>query len=445
MQERQTPETVARLAGSVGNHEGQAIVYLIMRGDDRVYFSGDLYRAFLTVQESHPVWDLTRQHLLEYCEKSFIPAGLVQRIQDPLTGRHGYKRLEEENQAVAFTGLMLSLSERYPRISLSQLLGKTPPPITAAEGTSQLLPNEAYRPQLIRLKIYEALLSKTPITIRALAETIQEKPYIAEKYIEQFTEDKIVLPRFRRPDEPYATYQFITEAPREDLRQHGHNQKLAQELYKIMMVQTRRLWTRDVILSSLLAGNPAMRMLKRESLLVRVSSVLAQMERDDDIQVSRNQGVVLSKKQKAVIEDLLTIFERFQKQDAQIMEEGVTRAEEIITNPQRVTKLLLKARESSRRISGFSAEETEDQILYLIATHRNRNSQAIRRFLEDDFGRRLAGRNLWQILQILREKNLIQIADKKTASYWAVGDAFDEEMWHTLWSKFRGPRRNLQR
>lgn len=405
-------EEMANLIAAVGNHEGKAIAFSQLekaRGSSQ----SDMQKRFVASQGDKPIWKPNKYTLFRYGKSSFEPAGLVRKYIDPATKQLVIARTTYgEEQGLALAGLMLGLSEKYPKIPLGHVWGHTQSP--SKNG-----------PQEIRLKIFEAITAlPLPIRQRHLATYLGEKDIAVGNHLRELDAHGIISYKPTRPNVPYRHYRFMEEVPSTQPLPYQDQPMLTQEVYNLFLTQPNRRWTRNELLDALIQMNPHRRDRDQKSLLGKVGLVVSELARQGFVEIEQPQ-VLLTKQQWLFLTDLIKTIRGFQEQDPSILAQERETAKAIVNDPARVLRLVGKAKEASTQTDQVPLDITKEQILTILEGRGELSVRELQELLFYSFRRRLVTQRLSNILNEMKREGAVTVAEKKKATYWIVADTRD--------------------
>jgi len=426
--ERLSDEQLGNLISSVGNSESKGVVLSTMEHDG-VYSGTELYKRFISVQGERTGWRPHRGIPLHYCQLSFYPIGLVAKKKiDADLKTFGYGITEYgEKEGNALIGLLLSFSEKHSELSLLQIWGPTystskSKGMQRSEGTEY-----KKRAPIVRLEIFKELVTRQlPIRRMDIAYAIGENGRNIGKHLEQLAHSGIISYEATKIGQPYSFYRLSFKRPNETPKKYKHSPSLAKQVYNFFLKSDQsREATSESIANHLIQTNPEMGKLDKENLRDNISRICSYLTKEHYLEgrkFSENlrSEINLSDQQKATLSELVTLINRFQRQDPEILKEGQRKAMEIISNSERVSNLLRKAKENSASANKLNIEERSKYVLSLMQDHSGSTNTDL--FTLQDRRPKLSKARLTQITSFLQQNNKITVSQEKNQKHFTAVD-----------------------
>ncbi|MFC1790190.1 hypothetical protein ACFLZP_01750 [Patescibacteria group bacterium] len=423
-------EEVGLLFAAVGNHEAKAITLMAMeRG---VYGMADLYHRLLAVQGTPPGWQISRRIPSTYCERSLVPAGLVEkkRVNDV-----GCWRKTDYGTRVgdALVGHLLTATKGVPQ-SLVQLFGKTASggkrrEIRTTRGTS------VYRRQspVTRLLIFKSLLTaRLPISVVDFVEGLDLSADLAVPHLHQLAAAGVIVYQKRGHDQSFRQYQALPGAlsgcPASYRRVQGERRlserTLTQAVWEAMRATSE--WKRsDQIVQTLLKDYPQWREIS--SLLDRVRGVLVSLTeqgflKTGQLAVGEFSRIEVTDEQRQLLLRISEIADGIATMDRDFLAAGREKAARLIACPGRLAALMAKAKKDSAQANKVPREVTEKNIIQLVGDNPGIGTDQLKLLLENNFGQRLLARTIASHVRRLGEKGILKVVEGRTGKYWSLNE-----------------------
>lgn len=409
--ERLSDEEMGNLVSALGNHEAKTITLLAMQAGI-IYPRMALWRRVMTIQGSNTGWKIGYSVPYGYCEESLSsPLSLVTRevLEEGGLQTYGYMKTDYGVQVgESLAGLLLDFSRRYPEVSLQDIFANT-----SSSAKSQTITEDMEykkRAPITRLKIFwELLTSQLPIREADLVEMIEEQSLI-NHHLRNLGDRGIILYETAKTGEPFAFYTISPNAPGKEPSPYSSYPSLTHFVYQALQEDSNKVWTSEALTDHYIKtqglidafGSPTISV---DSLKHNVSGTFTHLMRAGYAQRGQFSNRVrseinLTPKQGLMLLDLVTILDKFQNQDPEIIALGRRYAQDIMANPVEVSTLMRKAKEHSSAANRRPTEETAQDILYVVNVHPNSDTAQIQQFLEEE-GRRLGKERIREIVRSL--------------------------------------------
>lgn len=210
-----------------------------------------------------------------------------------------------------------------------------------------------------------------------------------------------------------------------------HTEKLESFVYQLLQKDNNKEWSAEAIAEQYrqyrkISGKP---LYKEVRLTTRISGVLSHLvqkgyaRRRKFIGRKIESEADLANEQREALLDLVNLLDGFQNQDPALLEFGRRRANEIIANPEKVSLLLVKAKEHSRHADALPRQETADEILRIISSHPDCTADQIRENLKEE-GRWLSKSRIWDIIGVLfAERKITQTTIRGVRHFNLAGES----------------------
>ena len=206
------------------------------------------------------------------------------------------------------------------------------------------------------------LLSENlPIREIDLARLTEEEIGVIKNHLSQLSTYGIITYYSIKADTPFSFYRSSPTFPDRDPDVYKYHKSYTQEIYDIIKDNPSSSFSIEQITDMLIQRNPGRNDLDRTSLSAACSRILSHLEKRGYVKKVKfghnmQSEISLSPDQRIVLVDLVNIIENFQAQDPQFLEEGRIKARKIISDPDRVASLLVKARDNSPKANRDSSE-----------------------------------------------------------------------------------------
>lgn len=393
--EHLSDEQVGFLISAVGNNEAKAALYGLME-PEVVYTVDRAGRTLMKAQGASPGWAIDRRTAFSYLKQSLPLANLVKE-----RGR-GYVLTEEGEANQATAGLFLKFSSKYPEYALFDFLGGT-------QTRKSAEPN-AKRPPILRKNIFwELTTAELPLKESELAARVGEDLSVVSPHLVELDAAKVLQFKRTGDHKPFAVYKAIKGAVELPPQYSG----LMRVVSDTIRTDPERQWTieeiADIYLKSLPENqrstiNPA-------SLHTNISQRLAKLRalgivEQGEFHQGLQTAINLSKEQRDILVELVTLLDGIQRQDTQLLQEGKEYVDYLKLHPEELAKLLAKAKQHSRNANQAPVEETGDTVVEILKTHPDSSRRDLEALL-DEAGKRLGKKGLNNVLNYLLESKKV--------------------------------------
>lgn len=408
--EKLSDEEMGNLLSAVGNHEAKAIT-LILMGNGNNFDAGRLYRKILKAQGKHKGWVMNKNNPFSYCTRSLSFSKLVEEKK-----LNTYQITPKgKGLGIPLAGLLLDFSEKH-NIPLSQLLGLTlssskEKAIKTEEGEVQF----RKRAPLTTLKILYELLTSSSLPVRE----VDIARGIGEDFIQNLAKHFIRLSKLGlikyeavEVNKPYSLYKLSSNIPEGQLPIYINFRTLTNAVFDVLRKYSGRDLTREDVYN-LLSIKEKERW-KKKNLLLEISGILSFFNKKGYVDVkkferNKQSEINITEEQRMVLTEFLEIMDRFRNQDPEILEKGRRFAEEIVVNPERISKLLRRAKEASSNASRSSPEEIQENILSIILSNPGATNIEIQKLLEKKHGKKLRITSIRILSSLLVKQKSIKV------------------------------------
>ncbi len=411
--ERAHDQELGNLLAAFGNHEAKALTLSLM-DPGVIYTQNKIHKVILKAQGDAPGWKtINDRTVFNYLTLSLAPIGLVAKeVIDPHTGQWGYAITEYGQEiGVALAGYMLDFSLRHPEVSLEKFLGQTQKggPRTKAEPL-----DSPQRSALTRLQILRELTTrKLPLRLVDLHKSLGLSKELLSKHLKDLARYGFISFESKGQDETYVFYDNNNGAPQTEPSPFSEGQdKIYPKLTAAVLeaCQDESLFGREDIARKILANNPTMKW-KLEGLVGQVGKILNHLATEGYIIRQKfsqeyQSEVTITLQQRELFEEFLSIIDKFETQDPQILAIGKEYAQNIIGDPEKVALLMQKARESSSTANAKSPEEVKGLIKRVIGENPGSSTADIQRLMQKQ-NVRLGRSRIAKLTRLLVEERLV--------------------------------------
>lgn len=416
--EKLSDEEMGNLLSAVGNHEAKALTLILMRNGN-IYTGGDLYREALNAQGQNKGWIMSKRIPFNYCSYTLAPIGLVAKeTLNPDLSIYGYQITEKgRGLGIPLAGLLLDFSERH-NIPLNLLFGATGSPseldtVQTEEGDDIEFRKRA--PSTTLRMFYELLTSELPIREKDLGAGMGEDfATVLLGHLVRLSKLGLIQYDAIKKNRHFSSYRLSAVIPEGELPAYRDQPTLTKLVFDILRNNPDQyLAIQDVY--DLLSKGQKERLKNREVIRSQISNTLSFLAKHkyadrEKFYHDRQSEINITDEQKAVLTELLEIMFRFQNQDKEIFEKGRKLAQEIIVKPDRVSKLLRRAREASSRANQSPQEETQGKIVSIVLSFPNGiTTKGIQQLLEERYDKRIGVERINRLSSILVTNGTIKV------------------------------------
>lgn len=417
---RISDQNLGVLLASVGNHEGKALT-LIAMADKHLYTSRDLHKKVMRAQGTTPAWKTNHFIQFEYCRNSFEPIGLVaQEVLNPDLSTYGYQLTDfGVKAAIPLAGHLLRYSETHPDLSLFGLFGAT-------QSTGKGEVETKKRSPLLRAKIFwELTTGELPLRTIDLARNIGgDYGKIIHVHLDVLGRRRIINYEAQNVDKAVTLYKVLAEnidaEPKFDIFPN-----VGVRLWSFLKTHPDELYTSKELAEEMFKGGTRSKKTTLDSVEGQVYRMLGFLHTQGVVEKSKfsagvRSAINLTLEQRVRLVTLLDILDRFQLGDSEFYKDGYTSALDIFNNPQRMSALMDKARNSSLLASQIPVAELTDNIVEIVSKNPKVGSAAITELLYDQIGLLISKVALHRHLKSLMESGRLALFHKANGQYWVV-------------------------
>ncbi len=431
-QERIPREVVNNVLAAIGNSEAKALALLLMQPGS-VYTSSDVANGLIAKQHQGQGWPISPGTTKDYFRLTFEPIGLV---ATEITGNWrsvGYQKTPlGESLGDGVAGLMLEFSERHSEYGLIQLIGATN---STAKTESVDIGGEEieYKKRSVdRLRqIYFELLT-TPhntITVSQLFKALGTDNNSVNNHIKNLKDSGIINYEGRGYGEAWLTYQFQEgQTPEGRTIPHDESSGRYRAVYDFFKSNSGTHISADEVLEALKVKFPGD---DPGKLLYDIYAYCAELEGlgvlRDTSKFTRELGSRISLKPEAydTVYELVDLLERIQDADPETLAQGQRFGKEILADPNRVTKLMEKARRLSPGANKTSRSEVSVVITGIVSQNPGARTADIVSKLRD-LGYNFTLPTVTQYMKRMKDEGMVTSAPYKgKQNLWYIDDGSD--------------------
>ena len=425
--ERLPDEEMGNLISAIGNHEAKALTLGLME-PEHIYSSGDIHRRIIGAQGNSAGWKMNQRGPFNYCQFSLAPVGLVaQELMDSDLKTTGFMKTRKgEVEGDALAGLILDFSLKYPEFSVQDFFGGTPSSSKVQE-TSEGIEYKKRAP-MTRIKIFwELLSSELPARKADFVNKIGESPETIQTHLRALGDAKIISYESVGHDKPYTYYKASEDAPIEPPEPFKKYATMTSFVYGLLRDNPDREWTADDVAEEILKSpnfhasqeyathysSNVMNYLKQKGYVER-------RKFGEDLMSEIN----LNDNQKNMIFDLINMLNNFQNQESSALVFGKRRLQEILGDPELVSKLMTKAKEHSSKANRTPHEELLGRILTIVSAKSNPTGREVQEVLLSE-GKRLNIGKVQDLLRILSSDGRLEKYIQRGVSHYRTSSTVD--------------------
>lgn len=407
---------MGNLLSAFGNHEAKAIT-LIAMAVGTIYTQRDLHSRIMKLQRQRKGWRMNKSIPFGYCRNSLSPIGLVTKVLNPDLSTWGYAKTEYgERIGVPLAGLLLKFSYEHPERSIQDFFSQTQSPskqVTTEDGTEA-----KKRAPITRLRMLQELVtSKLPIRITDLTREGGEDLRRISVHLENLDERGIISYDVNKYGESYSFYKLFSDHLQEQPPEYQNWPSLAAFVYQALLEHPDREWTRDSMADFYLEKTK--KQIDKETLIAHIPGIFSHLQKTGyaergKFSNKKHSEIDLTPVQKKVIVDLLIILDGFKNQDPEVIQEGRDFVNSLLSHPEAVSQLLLKAKEHSSQANQTTTEETEQIFLGILSSSQTSlSNKEIQRMLKERHGRRLSMHRISKLTHSLSQQSIISVSNEK--------------------------------
>lgn len=441
--ERISEGKLGDLLAAFGNHEAKAITLLVMGTEEEVHTRTGLYKLYAGSQQGHVGWqDMSETGPIQYCKLSLAPIGLV--AKETIVGdidvlgyeKHqmGYRKTEEGTRiGDALAGHLLAFSERHPDVGLQDAFGLTTSPSYAEqipiEEDDGSVTFRRKRTPYVSFRLYKALLQQTEPIIETDLQSAVGHKITSRRLYELQTQNMV---QYESVGDPKAIKVYYTANPNRTTDQPYRDIGAFTDDVAALILQEQGEIHSKKILETYLARHPEN---DKDHLYIkrRITTVLSDLakrgfiNREEGVRGDVYTQISVSDEQRAVIEDLVSVLERFQSGDPEFMRQGRQLGQEIISDPERVAKLAAKAKEKSKNANAVEKSVSMNMIEAVAAAHPEGISATDIQAIIAQQGSKLARESVRKLVAIMRERGDLIVVEEGTPARYTKAPANETE------------------
>ncbi len=443
--ERLSEEKLGGLLAAIGNHEGKALLLILMR-KGRLHGAYQLHALAMNAQGEQKRWRTAKNLQLDWCQKSLYPIGLVAlEVIDQEANTLGYMKTDYgDKEGTALAGHLLAFSERHPETSLYKLFGATMSTskrhVSETEDKSNVIINRS--PLTSYRMFYELATSnhslrevdiEASLKERYPAAYYKESPHSSiSNHLDRLSKAGIIMFDSTNENKPYSTYSLSSEYPEGQPSPHRQVQKmLTDQIYKLIKDNPQAKFTIHELVEEIIKRYPEYKEKNQRSFYKSASAVLSHLGREGLVIRgkfdTKNQSVIsLSDTQRETLIDLVTIIDRFSELDEDYIKEGLRHAKEITSDPERVSALMEKARTASPNARKSNMSETAQHIKSIIG-YKPSTAREIQQVLDENYGKKLTTTAIRQIVRSFSNEARLKVEKINNVNYYSIDTEKPEE------------------
>jgi hypothetical protein len=422
--ERLSDQRRDELLAGVFNSEAKMIVLGGMALDPRFQTSGELDQMIRSMQRGYDGWPISTGTPHKYCSVSFSDIAVV--VADEIRNDRttlAYKPTNAGIDALPAIGYLLEYSERHPDASVQKIFSMTVTSAGAGTYNSAEEQEEANDPKKrapkTRFRILKTILAADgPLREIDVREKLETK-FELTKHLENLHNAGIITYRAPRTGEGDWVRFTPTQQAIEDPSAIPANSDAPTLDMRITLAvsQLEGEMTTSSVAAKLIELFPDYEDRTKTYVNSRVSMRLNYLSREGYLAKGEATGdkltdISLTDEQRTRLEDLVTIIDRFQEGEPEFLDEGRAKAVAILTDRERVAKLMKQAQQNSRVSTALSIREWKGRILEVVAEHEGPiNSATVVKAL----GHRIGKTYAQVLLRELSEAGDIRVVDQRQA------------------------------
>lgn len=419
---------------TAGNDERKLIMLAAMQ-PDTLYTPYGLYTLIREKQGDMPGFSRPDNTIPMYFAKySLATRGLVEPSVSSDGATAGYTKTQlATDVADAYAGHMLALSEELP-LSLRDYLGSSvsgqggPHIIGGEEG--QITEQQRTSP-LSRFLIYEKILDLTARgenTLRSadIADATGLPISIAGAHLNTLGDAGIIDYASIEQDSPIVSFTFNPDQDKSRLTAFDDKPEMTHVVLDYFEEAANN--GEDEIFCQTLVNryfddHPEAQQ-KRESVQKAFTAIANHLERSgflvsDSFRKGRYSEITVTDDQRTAIEKIVTTVNQLRSGDETFLQQGEAQAHEILNDPQRVSNLIIKARERSPYIGPITAEIHQTRILEIISQDEGYlTSKSISEKLKELHGKAPGVAGVSYYLKRMRNEGIIPEGDYVSGSIY---------------------------
>lgn len=365
----------------------------------------------------------------DYLQKSLVFTEAVVKVETEIDGADYRLSPDNSQSAIALAGHLLQFSERHPDIPLGAALAKSSSSGKVDESSLAKADESKKRAPSTRIRIFRKVLtSQLPIRITDLATSLGESPKILRSHLNNLTGQSLVNYESAPSNEPLVAYRTTETIPTSDFFEKSRYPILSLESYNAVVQITQGDTTRRAYLEELVAKMPSRTTggyIHGKGIESARVAALKNLARNGFIIVERFDGsmrseINLTDTQRNYLSELVSVLDRFQSQDPTFIQEGMQIASEIISDPNRVYSLMLKAKNHSPSANSKPEPERRTEVLAVFPTGQSLQAKDLQKLFERRFGRKLSRFHINDLLGQLARTGLVEYKIEKNHKYWSL-------------------------
>ncbi len=416
--EKISDEELGNLLAALGNNEAKTLTFLTL-SDGNIATASGLASKISRFQGSLPAWNPHKSTLFTYCESSLTPIGLVAKeFIDDKANAWGYQITDYGRRlGIPLAGLLLDFSREHKE-ALYHFFGRTQSVTQESEldvGSKTIQVKKRSPRERLRI-FWDLLTSKLPVREVDLGSHLKESSAIGH-HLDDLDRFGIIQYDSIEPNKPIAYFQVLSERPEITPSAVGTHKVLTNVIYDVLKTSPEQWFTREQVRDAIIKEFPDKVTLDQNDFLANISRILTHLVREGYLKRQKfgnftQSEVSLSEPQRTVLCQLITMLDRFQQGDLELLAFGRQKAAEITNNPGIVSKLMLKAKEASPEANKTPVAITQGSILAIIRNNPGINTRTVQKKLEE-FDQKLTLLRVSKIIASLRKANLVERIGEK--------------------------------
>ncbi|MBI4039122.1 hypothetical protein HY384_04155 [Candidatus Daviesbacteria bacterium] len=410
---------IGNLLASVGNHEAKGVL-LVAMDPHTIYNRPSAHRLFIDVQGSYVSWRMNVNGPFQYLQNSLEPTGLVAKeVLNPDLSTYGYIKTEYgQNVGEPFIGALISFLERHEDVSLRQLFGSTASSFFKTDNSP--VPEDTLRDKvrspLNRFRIFwELLTQKLPIKTYELALSLGVAPFQIGEHLDVLGRGNVITYHAAESEAPVSFFRLSSERPANTPNTYRTSVKLTEEIYDFMLRHSGELVDIQQVTASVVQGG--------HKKMATVSGVLASLVKQGYLEKGKfgynvKSEIDLTDNQRLRLADLLTVIDQFQQMNPDWMRRNSEYARNFIADPQRVTSLLLRAKNRSPYV--LEREVFAGTVLGVLARYPDITIVQLLEYLKDEHNMVRSKDGTRNILISLARKGSVESIKVKRIHRWRI-------------------------
>ncbi len=423
--EQELPEErLFELLSAFGNHEAKALT-LIAMGNGNIFSEGDLHRTVIDHQEKQKKWDAGHGVPFNYCKHSLSPIGLVTKeVLDPDLSTYGYQAMEYgRTTGVDLAGILLKWSYNHPNVSLYQMLGSTNSP-----GSKTKTEEDRNRSPQTRYKIFFELATNPDSRIRQadVINALGMDQAVIEPHIRSLGKTGIITYEHSMHGKAHAFFRLKETHPANEPTAYRRVITLTSHVYSLLKDnQGQAFLSSEDLIQQLLDRFPNYQNLNLEYIRDCIRNICTDLERQGYAERNKfsqkfQSEITLTDEQREAMLSLIEILDRFQMGDVEIRKMGREFAQRVMADPNLFSTLMLKAKEASPSANRQSREQSNSDILSIIANSHGITVSDLQTEYQKRTGKQVDRKTIDADVLNLAKQGLLMREDSKSGNVYRI-------------------------